>query len=598
LGTVSVNFAIPSVQGSSSTRATQTVPSQSLAIVLSAYQSGSTPPVASLQCLSNAAPAGFACIGDLAVAGITATPSTTSVCSAAASGGRACTISFAAPVGQAVIVSAVLYDQQPVCSGSPASCSITGANAIGSATSAPTAITANGSFPVTLTFNASPPVALSGSAATVPITPTASGSIGAGSTINFGLPGGSYPAGATASVTEVLSLTIPLSAARRPASAPSYQPSTPGAPNTFVYGFGFALSGLTALPSQLAVNATFNITGSLAAAFSKVSSSGTLFVAQMANGTYTGVGTLNYVYSGNATSGVLTIADAANSGITGPGIYIIYLPPPSAATPPPSTTSLYVANQGESSVGLVYSIAGGNPLLTLTGISEPERIVVDPLGTVYIADYGANAIDVFSAGSTSPTRTITTGISSPAGLVMDASGTLYVGNYGNSTVTEYPFGATSPSVTLTGAVTPCAVAVDQKATVYASNCDSPGTSVSIFPAGSTTSSTSITNGVSHPFGLAVDSSGALYVANDASNSVTVYPAAQLSLASPAPSTTLSNGVSGPYGLTVDTSGNVYVGNCGAGNIVKFAAGSMTSTVFATGLGCPIGLAAFPGPIVK
>ncbi len=65
----------------------------------------------------------------------------------------------------------------------------------------------------------------------------------------------------------------------------------------------------------------------------------------------------------------------------------------------------------------------------------------------------------------------------------------------------------------------------------------------------------ITAGIHGPNGIATDKSGNLYVANYASNTVTVYPPNAGS-----PALTISNGLSGPWDLKVDGFGNVWVAN--------------------------------------
>jgi hypothetical protein len=78
---------------------------------------------------------------------------------------------------------------------------------------------------------------------------------------------------------------------------------------------------------------------------------------------------------------------------------------------------------------------------------------------------------------------------------------------------------------------------------------------------------SITTGISTPFGLAVDKSRTLYVANIANSTVTVYPNGQTS-----PSLTITTGIDGPYGIAVDSSGNVFVSNLNNNTITAYAKG--------------------------
>jgi len=96
----------------------------------------------------------------------------------------------------------------------------------------------------------------------------------------------------------------------------------------------------------------------------------------------------------------------------------------------------------------------------------------------------------------------------------------------------------------------------------------------------------ITDGISTPFGLALDASGTLYVANP-SGTVTIYPAGAT-----APSLTLSQGLISPVGIAVDTNNDVYVGNQGSSpSIQVFAQGQTTPYRTITNT-----LIVHPGPI--
>jgi serine/threonine protein kinase, bacterial len=81
----------------------------------------------------------------------------------------------------------------------------------------------------------------------------------------------------------------------------------------------------------------------------------------------------------------------------------------------------------------------------------------------------------------------------------------------------------------------------------------------------------ITNGINGPGGLAIDSQGTLYVANQSAGNVTIYPAGTI-----APSLTLSQGLQSPQSVAVDSHGNVYVCNRGsAPAIVVYPPGQTT-----------------------
>ena len=128
----------------------------------------------------------------------------------------------------------------------------------------------------------------------------------------------------------------------------------------------------------------------------------------------------------------------------------------------------------------------------------------------------------------------------------------------------------------------------------------------------------VTNtGLGLPYGIALDSSGNIYVVNsiggvDSFGSVTVYPplGSSTGILNEAPSSTIGGdsinaditGFSNPIGIALDSSANIYVSNDGssvggADSITVYPAGSngnvapsATITGLSTGLGLPQGIA--------
>jgi hypothetical protein len=65
----------------------------------------------------------------------------------------------------------------------------------------------------------------------------------------------------------------------------------------------------------------------------------------------------------------------------------------------------------------------------------------------------------------------------------------------------------------------------------------------------------ITNGISAPNGMATDTSGNLYVTNDITNALTIYPPGSRN-----PIETITTGVNVPFAVAVDSSGDIFVAN--------------------------------------
>ncbi|HEY2473659.1 MAG TPA: NHL repeat-containing protein [Candidatus Cybelea sp.] len=124
---------------------------------------------------------------------------------------------------------------------------------------------------------------------------------------------------------------------------------------------------------------------------------------------------------------------------------------------------------------------------------------------------------------------------------------------------------------------------------YVYVADAYASTVWIFPAKGFDKSPvgSITTGVSGPEGMAVDSTGNLYVTNTSAATVTIYPPG-----SSQPSLTLSQDLVTPAAVAVDSRGNVWVSNEDGGytgSVVEFPPGSTKPSQVITGL-TPYGVA--------
>ncbi|HEX3468162.1 MAG TPA: NHL repeat-containing protein [Candidatus Elarobacter sp.] len=286
--------------------------------------------------------------------------------------------------------------------------------------------------------------------------------------------------------------------------------------------------------------------------------------------------------------------------------------PSPTPSPTPTPVSLYVPNA--SSVIAFPIGASGNvaPSNTVSGaattLSNPTAEAFDTSRTLYVADFNTNAIDEFSAGAsgnTAPAVQITgaaTGISGPEGIGVDSSGNIYLSNRNGSSVTVYNAGSAgnaAPARTISGALTmvnaPQQLVVNPGGDFYVAN--GVGSTVTYFAAGANgnvapTRTLNISLG-SFPLGLAVDSSGNIYVAT--TTAIGVYAPGSSGAAAPTRTITgASTGLQFIEGIAVDSAGNIYADDCNQHAVLVFgpaANGNVpperTISGSSTTLGCPL-----------
>jgi sugar lactone lactonase YvrE len=282
-----------------------------------------------------------------------------------------------------------------------------------------------------------------------------------------------------------------------------------------------------------------------------------------------------------------------------------------------SEGNIYVANEsggpaerherndrGKVTVYPVGSDGNVAPIATIsgsrTGLSYPLGIALDSSGNIYVANAdtantGSNStgpsITVYPAGShgnAAPIAVIAggnTGLNYPQGIALDSAGNLYAEGYVSEvgySINTYPAGSNgnvSPTVTIVGADTglnvPSGIALDSGGNIYVSNdyleANQPG-SVTVYPAGSsgdvvpTVRITSNYTGIELASGIAVDSKGSIYVANEIGGaeeegSITIYSAGSFAIGPPVATIAGDNtGLYYPFRIAVDSSGNIYVLN--------------------------------------
>jgi Abnormal spindle-like microcephaly-assoc'd, ASPM-SPD-2-Hydin len=274
---------------------------------------------------------------------------------------------------------------------------------------------------------------------------------------------------------------------------------------------------------------------------------------------------------------------------------------------------------GESTGTLNEAFTAAISTTMTTGLTHPQEIALDANGNIYVADDFAAKVFIYPAGSNgndAPTAVISGGLTdftSPFGIALDPSGNIYVADYGlrlgatPASVFVYPPIGNStgtvneaPSSTITGQdtglVNPFGIALDSSRNIYVADDGNSAAmpavpaSVLVYSAGShgdaaplATISGSNT-GLMEPCGVALDSTGNIYVADFLAASVLVYPPLQTSgtgLLNENPTATIkdSQHLSGPCGITLDSSKNIYVADSRAASVFAYpAVGNSSGTI--------------------
>lgn len=133
-------------------------------------------------------------------------------------------------------------------------------------------------------------------------------------------------------------------------------------------------------------------------------------------------------------------------------------------------------------------------------------------------------------------------------------------------------------------VRPSGVAVDSAGNVYVA--DDYNNVIEMWSPASNTATTLVASGLNQPFGVAVDRWGNVYIADSGDNAIKEWTASGKSLI-----TLVSSGLNDPVAVAVDGAGNVYIADSGDNAIREWIAASNSLTnLVSSGLTSPQGLA--------
>ncbi len=240
-----------------------------------------------------------------------------------------------------------------------------------------------------------------------------------------------------------------------------------------------------------------------------------------------------------------------------------------------------------------YTFSGATSATTLVVVAE-----VDPFGAAgYSSSIGfyerSDLVGAFETVAGPSTR-----LNVPSGVAVDSNHNVYVSNLGGSSVEVFAFPTPTAAPTSSATASPTA-----SPTATASATAAPTASPLDIPPIATISGAA--TGIGQPTGLALDSSGKIYVVDQASTicspkcpAILIFPAGSNGGVTPTSIHGSNTLLLAPTDIKVDKSGNIYIADeaKGAGVVYVYAAGSSGNVAPMATLNSPgslIGLGLIP-----
>lgn len=283
---------------------------------------------------------------------------------------------------------------------------------------------------------------------------------------------------------------------------------------------------------------------------------------------------------GNSSGNTVTELSPAGAVLSGTGYgSSATLSAPFSVAIDGTTGTVWVSNQGNSTVTKFPSTGGAGTVFSGNGIDSPKDLSVDKNGTVYIPDQGLLGlllpnIATITRNGTAATSTVSSLVGSPVGTAVDGSNDLWATYSALTDVTVYNT-TTDASTTyfLAGGLAGGnEVAIDNNENVW---CAAGGV-LGLLSGVSVIKNTGVTIGdytaslLTAPVGLAIDGANNAWITNTGTN-VLVELATDGAAVSPrSPSTGyLVPGLSGGANtVAVDGAGNVWVPNSAGASITE------------------------------
>lgn len=198
--------------------------------------------------------------------------------------------------------------------------------------------------------------------------------------------------------------------------------------------------------------------------------------------------------------------------------------------------------------------------------------------TLYVSMNGSGSVKTVTSTGTVNSPSFATGVTAPKGLTFDSSGNLYVVENINGTLTSVITRITpdgTKSTYATGLQRPIDLAFDTGGnlfvTDYVGNGHTSNAIMKVAPGGGAASTFVSGSQLNSPYGLAINSSGTLFVSNVGDGSIS-----QIATNGTVSTFLAASTFNQPNDLTFDSSGNLFVASFGNGAISKVTGTTVSS----------------------
>jgi len=187
--------------------------------------------------------------------------------------------------------------------------------------------------------------------------------------------------------------------------------------------------------------------------------------------------------------------------------------------------NVYIADSGNSAIKKWTVASNTVSTLVSSGLNGPYSVAVDAAGNVYIADTSNNAIKEWLAVNGTVTTLVSSNLDYPEGVAVDEAGNVYIADFSNNTIKEWT--VVNNTVTTLASASSSAVAVDGAGNAYYLDLNFFNNVIKEWTAASGTVTTLVSSGLGGPtaYGVAVDGTGNVYIADSWNHAIKELPRA-------------------------------------------------------------------------